>query len=76
MENIDIFLSKIALQFEDTDVNEITKNAKFKDLEEWSSLTSMAIIAFIKTEYGKSVTGSEIRACITFEDLYHLIDSK
>lgn len=73
---MEIFLSKIALQFEDTDVSEITSTTHFKELDEWSSLTSMSIIALFKTEYGKSVTGSEIRNCNTFEDLYLLIDQK
>jgi acyl carrier protein len=76
MESIDVFLLKIAQQFEDADVKEITSTTHFQALDEWCSLTAMTLIAFIKTEYSKSVTGKEIRSCITLEDLYNLIDLK
>lgn len=70
------FITKIASQFEDTDQSEITADCQFKDLEEWSSLTALSIIAFIKTEYGKSVNGREIRNCDTIEDIFNLVNSK
>lgn len=39
-------------------------------------MTAMAIIAFVKTEYCKTVTGKEIRSCETVEDLYNLVVAK
>ena len=29
-----------------------------------------------KTIYGKSLTGSELRSCVTVEDLFNLLSSK
>ena len=69
------FITKFAEQFEDTNASEIQANTVFQELDEWSSLTILGIIAFVKTEYGKTVTGKEIRSCETVEDLFKLIDS-
>jgi acyl carrier protein len=70
------FINVLAEQFEDTDISELTPDCDFQELEEWSSLTGMAIIAMAKTQYGKTVTGKEIRGCNTIEDLFNLIKSK
>ena len=74
--DIDKFIEKLADQFDDTDPEEIQAETKFLDLDEWSSLTGMSVIAMAKTTYGKTITGKEIRECETVEDLYNLIASK
>lgn len=70
------FIDNFAEQFEDTDVSEFKPDTYFQELEEWSSLTAMGIIAFIKTEYNKVITGREIRSCETIEDLFNLVFAK
>lgn len=70
------FVANFAEQFDDTDASEITADCVFHDLEEWSSLIGMSIIALAKTEYGKSITGAELKACVTVEDVFSLIKNK
>ena len=70
------FLVDFAEQFDDTDASEITENTVFHELDEWSSLIGMSLIAMVKTEYGKTITGKEIRECITVKDLFDLVSSK
>lgn len=70
------FISAFADQFDDTDPSEITASTEFHELDEWSSLTGMSVIALAKTQYGKTITGKEIRECETVEDLFNLIASK
>lgn len=70
------FVANFAEQFDDTDVSEITASCVFHDLDEWSSLVGMGIIALAKTRYGKSITGAELKACVTVEDVYNLINNK
>lgn len=70
------FIETFADQFDDTDPSEITAETEFHLLDEWSSLTGMGIIAMAKTQYGKTITGKEIRECETVEDLFNLIASK
>lgn len=70
------FVSNFAEQFDDTDPSEIKVDTRFHELEEWSSLLGMSVIAMARTQYGKTITGKEIRECETVEDLFNLIASK
>ena len=70
------FVEKFAEQFDDTDASEFTPSTVFTDLEEWSSLTSLSIIAFIRTDYGKKITALDIRSCETIEDLFNLVNNR
>ena len=70
------FIAAFTEQFDDTDASEITADCEFHDLDEWSSLTGMSVIAMAKTQYGKTITGAEIRSCDTVEDLFNLINNK
>ena len=70
------FVARFAEQFEDTDPYEITAGTAYKDLDEWSSILAFSVIAMVKTEFGKTVTGAEIRHCETVEDLFNTIAAK
>ena len=70
------FVANFADLFDDTDPSEIQASTEFHDLDEWSSLTGMGCIALAKTQYGKSITGAEIKACVTVEDVFNLINNK
>lgn len=70
------FVANFAEQFDDTDVSEIKADTVFHDLDEWSSLTGMSVMALAKTEYGKTITGADLRACVTVEDVFNLIANK
>ena len=70
------FIVNFANQFDDTDASEIQASTEYQELEEWSSLTAMSLIAMAKTEYGKTITGLEVRNCKTVEQLFNLISSK
>ncbi len=70
------FVANFAEQFDDTDVSEIQASTVFHDLDEWSSLIGMGVLALAKTEYGKAITGAELKACVTVEDVFNLIKNK
>ena len=73
---INEFIKQITELFDDTDPSEIKEDTAFQELEDWSSLTAMGIIAFVKKHFNKTVTGLEIRSCTTIKDLYTLIANK
>jgi len=73
---INEFIANFAEQFDDTDVSEIQPSTVFHDLDEWSSLLGMSVIALAKTQYGKTITGAELKGCVTVEDLFNLINNK
>lgn len=70
------FVKKFSEQFEDTDPSVITASTNYRELDEWSSLMGMVIIAFVRTELNKSVTGDELKSCQSVEQLFNLISSK
>ena len=70
------FIKNFADQFDDTDSGEFTPECEFHQLDEWSSLTGMAIIAMVKADYNKDITAKELRECDTIENLYNLVNNK
>lgn len=70
------FIQNFAGQFDETDASEIQADTCFQELDEWSSLTAMSIIAFVKTQYNKAITGKEIRSCETVQELFELVQGK
>lgn len=76
MKTIEEFVELFAEQFDDTDVNEFTPQTVFHDLDEWSSLVGLSVIAMIDEEFDVVIKGDEMRSAITIEDLYNIVISK
>jgi acyl carrier protein len=70
------FLKLFTDLFDETDFSLFTVNTKFKELEEWSSLTALSTIAMIDEEYDVALKGDDIRNAVTIEDLFNTIKSK
>jgi len=70
------FVKHFSEQFDETPVEVFKPTTVFKELEEWSSLTALSIIAMVDEEMEKSITGKDIRSSNTIEDLFSLIQSK
>ncbi|MBR4228703.1 MAG: acyl carrier protein [Bacteroidales bacterium] len=70
------FLAHFRELFDDTEPEAIEAGTEYKDLDEWSSLIAFSVIAMVKVEYGKTLTGAEIRHCNTVEDLFNTVASK
>ena len=72
---LEAFITEFANLLDETDPAEIGAGTYFQELDEWSSLSNLSIIAFVKTEYGKTITVKEIRTCETVEDLYNYVEN-
>lgn len=70
------FIKNFADQFEDTPVEELTAEVKFKELDEWSSLIALTVIAMVDEEYNVTLSGEDIRESETIEDLFNRVKSK
>ena len=70
------FIENFAQQFDDTDASEIKAETVFKELEEWSSLIALSVIAMVDEEYDVTIKGDDIRNSNTIEDLFNLVKSK
>lgn len=73
---INEFVKKFAEQFDDTPASSITASTVFKDLEEWSSLIALSIIAMADEEYDVTLKGDDIRNATTIEDLFNTVKAK
>ena len=70
------FISNFADQFDDTDASEIKAETVFKELDEWSSLIALSVIAMADEEYDVTINGDDIRSSNTVEDLFNIIKSR
>ena len=66
------FITKFAEAVEIEDVASLEDDTPFRELEEWSSLAVMILIAFYDDEFQKQIGEKEIRQAQTIEDLYNL----
>ena len=70
------FVQKFAEQFDETPADQFSQLTVFKDLEEWSSLTALSVIAMVDEELEKRITGADIRSSSTIEELFLVIQAK
>ncbi len=70
---INEFIEKFAEQFDETEASEFTPTTKFKELDDWSSLTALSIIAMVDEECNVSINSEAIKESVTIEDLYNKI---
>lgn len=70
------FIENFAGQFDETDPAAITAVTRFRDLEEWSSLIALSIIAMVDEEYDVTLKGDDIKNSETVEDLYNTVKAK
>ena len=73
---LDEFLKAFAAEFDETPEDQFKADTEFKTLDEWGSLTALSIISMVDENMDKTITGADIRASKTIEDLYNLAESK
>lgn len=75
--DINSFISDFTDQFDETDFEEFKPETDYRnDLEEWSSLTGLAILNMIDKKYGVKLSVTDIKGTTTIEDVYNLVLSK
>lgn len=70
------FIEKFAEIIDDTDVTVLTPETKFRELDEWSSLSALGIIAMVDEELDIELSAPEMRRVNTIQELFDLISSK
>lgn len=48
-------------------------NSKFRDLDEWDSLTALSLIAMLDSEYNITINGDQLKNLETLGDIFNLI---
>jgi acyl carrier protein len=70
------FIENFAEQFDDTELEAFKPETPFRDLEEYSSIIALSIIAMIDEEYGVAISGSEMKSAVTIEELFNIVQAK
>lgn len=73
---LDEFVTAFAEEFDETPVEQFKADTVYKELDEWGSLTALSIIALAMENFEKKITGADLRACNTIEELYNFIQTK
>ena len=70
------FIARFAEQFDYTDSSEFKPETAFRDLDEWSSLMALSVIAMVDEEYNVTLQGNDMKAAVTIGDLFNIVQSK
>lgn len=70
------FIKTIEGEFEDVKPGSIQAETEFRQLDGWSSMMALIIIAKIDSEYDIIITAEELANCTTINDLFELTAAK
>lgn len=76
MKSLEEFVALFAEQFDFTVPSEIAAGTVFHDLDEWSSLIGLSVIAMVDEEFDIALKGDDIKNAVTVEDLYNRVIAK
>ncbi len=69
------FINHFEDVFEETETSTLTPETNFRELDEWSSLCALSIMAMISEEYDVELTADEMRNNSTFTELFNVVKS-
>lgn len=67
------FITNFAEQLLDQNGSDIIGETVFRDLDDWDSLTAMAVIAMIEDEYGVKINDDAFKKLKTVQDVYDYV---
>ena len=70
------FIENFKEVFDDEVLMGINGDTFFKELDVWSSLSALSLIAMVDENYNVAITGNDIRKADTIEDLYNIVKSR
>ncbi len=74
--DLEKFIENFAAQFDDTDASVFKADTVFHELDEYTSLIALSIIAMIDEEYDVSIKGDDMKSAVTIEDLFNIVKSR
>lgn len=70
------FIEKFAEIFDDTDTSTLKHDTKFRDLDEWSSLSALGLIALADEEFDVELKAADMRNAETIQDIFEILKGK
>lgn len=76
MKSLEEFVALFAEQFDDTETSEIKAETVFRDLDEWSSIIGLSIIAMVDEEFEVALKADDMKRATTVSELYEIVKEK
>jgi acyl carrier protein len=76
MPSVQELIAKIEHEIEELPQGALQPDTNFRQLPEWSSMHALIIIALAETEYNVTLSGNDLRSCVTIADLHSIIESR
>ena len=67
------FIENFANQFDDTDASVFIPETKFRELDEWSSLIALGVLAMVDEEYDVQLKADQMRKANTVQELFDIV---
>jgi acyl carrier protein len=67
------FIENVQAAVDFQDPVEIKAETELASLPEWDSLAALGVIVMFDMEYGKTITGNDLKNCTTIADLFALL---
>ena len=71
--NLNEFIENFAFQFDDTPMEDVKHDTIYEEIDEWSSLTALSVIAMIDQDYDVGIGAKEIIEGKTVEGLFKIV---
>lgn len=68
------FLNKFLNEFNNIDKTKYNLDTEFKEIDDWDSLTSMALVSMIQDTYDENFSDEDLTTCITIRDVLKKIN--
>ncbi|MDR2165355.1 MAG: acyl carrier protein [Zoogloeaceae bacterium] len=73
MNTIEQFIENFLNACDFEDPVEATAETELQSLPQWDSLAKLAVIVLFDTEYGKTITGEDLKNAVTVGDIFRLL---
>ena len=73
MPTIEQFIEQFLIAVDFQEPVDVSPETELQALPEWDSLASLGVIVMFDTEYGKAISGDNIKKCVTVADLHKLL---
>ena len=70
---IEDFIRNFADQLDDTEAEMLTPETEFRQLDDWSSLAALSVIAMVDEEYGVTIASDSFKKAKTIQELFDQI---
>jgi acyl carrier protein len=74
--DIQELINKLENELDEVEAGSLTPETSIRDVEWWSSMHALVIIALIDTEYDVSISGADLKTIFTVQDIFNIIQEK